>query len=166
MKVLEAASKKVFRLVIVAAIALAVSANFASIVAPPAQAADHSIDIKNFAFTPSSITISSGDSVTWTNDDTTTHTVTGTDWGSGDLAPGATFTHTFAANGSYAYHCSIHPFMTGTVVVGGSSSPPPTSTPHKTLLPAALLAVLIAVAVIVVVALIAVLMLKGRSKKS
>jgi len=77
-----------------------------------------SVEIKDFAFTPSSVEIAVGDSVTWTNNDPATHTVTG-DGGidSGDLAQGQTYSHPFDAAGTYSYKCSIHPNMTGTVTV-------------------------------------------------
>ncbi|MPV87830.1 cupredoxin domain-containing protein [Georgenia ruanii] len=76
------------------------------------------VQIKNFAFAPASQTVAAGQTVTWTNDDSTDHTVTADDnsFDSGRLAPGKTFTHTFATAGTYAYHCAIHPNMTGTVV--------------------------------------------------
>ena len=79
----------------------------------------NAVSIANFAFSPASITVKVGDSVTWTNNDSTTHTVTADDnsFSSGDLAPGATFSFTFSKAGTFAYHCSIHPSMTGTVVV-------------------------------------------------
>jgi plastocyanin len=75
--------------------------------------------IKNFAYNPASMTIEAGDTVTWTNDDGVTHTVTADngEFDSGDLAPGKTFSFTFATAGTYPYHCSIHASMHGTVVV-------------------------------------------------
>jgi plastocyanin len=50
-----------------------------------------------------------------------THTITGDDkaWDSGPVTPGASFSMTFTQPGTYAYHCSFHPFMHGTVVVTG-----------------------------------------------
>jgi plastocyanin len=77
------------------------------------------VEIKNFSFSPASLTVKAGDTVTWTNNDTATHTVTADDnsFTSSDLAPGASFKHTFAKAGTVAYHCSIHPSMTATVVV-------------------------------------------------
>lgn len=73
---------------------------------------------KGFAFSPSSISIKVGESVTWTNEDSAMHAVTG-DGGidSGNLATGESYTKTFDAAGTYAYKCSIHPSMTGEVVV-------------------------------------------------
>jgi plastocyanin len=78
------------------------------------------VTISNFQFNPSTLTINIGDSVTWLNQDTTTHTTTSTSpngpW-NGTLAPGASFTQTFSKEGSYTYLCSLHPSMTGSVVV-------------------------------------------------
>ena len=74
---------------------------------------------KGFAFDPATVTIKAGESVTWTNQDGTTHTVTADngEFDSSQLANGATFTFKFDKAGTYPYHCSIHPTMTGTVVV-------------------------------------------------
>jgi plastocyanin len=84
-------------------------------------AADH-IDIKNFAFHPASLTVKPGSTVTVTNDDQTTHTVTATgskDFDTGDIAPGKTMTFTAPkATGSHPYICTIHTFMKGTLTVG------------------------------------------------
>jgi plastocyanin len=81
-----------------------------------------SIDIKNMMFTPSQITVAKGGSVTWTNNDSTTHTVVDdlSNVGgpaSGNIAPGSTYSFTFTKTGSFQYHCSIHPSMRGTIVV-------------------------------------------------
>ncbi len=75
--------------------------------------------IQNFSFQPASLTVSVGTTVTWTNKDSTHHTVTADD-GSFDskaLATGATFSQTFTKAGTYAYHCAIHPSMKATIVV-------------------------------------------------
>ena len=75
--------------------------------------------MKSMAFDPASVTIKAGESVTWTNQDSATHTVVGDDdeFQSGDLANGASFSFTFDKAGTYTYHCGIHPSMKGTVVV-------------------------------------------------
>jgi plastocyanin len=75
--------------------------------------------MKNTAFDPATVTIKAGDSVTWTNQDPMNHTVIADngEFKSSDLGQGATFTFKFDKAGTYPYHCSIHPSMTGTVVV-------------------------------------------------
>lgn len=82
-----------------------------------------SVDIRGFAFVPPGITVSSGTTVTWTNRDPTSHTVTsssappGQAFDSGFLAQGGSFSLTFTVPGTYQYFCQPHPFMTGTVTV-------------------------------------------------
>lgn len=77
-----------------------------------------SVSISNFAFSPDTVDVAVGDTVTWTNDDSVAHTVVG-DGGiqSGDLAQGDTYSKKFDSAGTFSYRCSIHPSMTGTVVV-------------------------------------------------
>jgi amicyanin len=79
------------------------------------------VHIKNFAFSPATITVKSGATVVWTNDDSIEHDVTfdGGAIASSTLAHNDTFSHTFTTQGTYNYICSIHPFMHGTVVVTG-----------------------------------------------
>lgn len=81
----------------------------------------HSVSINNFAFSPASLTINKGDTVVWTNMQSgTPHTVTsdsGSELGSGQLSTGSSYSHTFNTAGTFAYHCSIHPTMHGTVIV-------------------------------------------------
>jgi plastocyanin len=88
---------------------------------PPAASAGGStaVEMKGLAFDPTTLTVPTGSKVTWSNNDTTAHTVTFDDGSadSGNLAVGATFDHTFAAAGTFAYHCTIHSFMKGTVTV-------------------------------------------------
>ena len=86
---------------------------------PSAAAAGTTASIIDFGFSPSSITIKVGSSVTWTNTGNATHTVTADDgsFDSGSVTSGATFSHTFATAGTFAFHCAIHPGMKGTVVV-------------------------------------------------
>jgi plastocyanin len=84
----------------------------------PAQG-ESAVTIANFAFQPASLQIAAGTTVTWTNADSTAHTVTSDEgaFDAGPLAPGASFTQTFDIPGTYTYHCQIHHFMTGTIVV-------------------------------------------------
>ena len=79
----------------------------------------NNISIKNFAFSVSTLTVSSGTAVKWTNNDATAHTVTADDssFNSGELASGQSYTHTFDSTGTFAYHCTYHPMMTASVVV-------------------------------------------------
>lgn len=85
--------------------------------ATPGATGGVAVAIKNFAFSPSKLTVKVGDKVTFTNNDSTTHTVTGDGFSSGDIAPGASWTNTFSKAGTFAYHCSIHPTMTGSITV-------------------------------------------------
>jgi plastocyanin len=80
-----------------------------------------SITINNFAFSPADITIKKGTNVTWTNKDSVAHTVQETDGKngpkSGSLSQNDTYSFTYNETGTFKYHCSIHPDMTGTVTV-------------------------------------------------
>lgn len=86
-----------------------------------APMATNAVTIQNFAFSPHDITVKKGTTVTWTNKDSTTHTVTETDGqvgpDSGNLVSGKSYSFTFNAIGTFHYHCSIHPEMLGTVKV-------------------------------------------------
>ena len=79
----------------------------------------HYIDIQGFAYSPSSITINVGDTIVWTNYDSASHTVTSNDgtFDSGGISTGSTFSFTFTNAGTFNYHCSPHPNMTGSVTV-------------------------------------------------
>jgi plastocyanin len=83
--------------------------------------ATDSVTIKDLAFSPQNITVKKGTKVTWTNQDSTSHTVTETDGKNGPssstLSNGQSYSFTFNETGTFAYHCSIHNEMTGTVVV-------------------------------------------------
>lgn len=78
------------------------------------------VDIKNFAYSPSTITIPVGGTITWTNNDSTFHTVTAQDrkvLQSGTMKPGASYTQTFKTAGTYEYFCEFHANMKGTIIV-------------------------------------------------
>lgn len=86
----------------------------------PNSTTTSTVTIKNFGFGPAAIAISKGTTVTWTNDDSVTHTVTadsGTGPNSGDITPGGSYSYTFTTAGIYHYHCTIHTEMTGVVTV-------------------------------------------------
>jgi plastocyanin len=115
-------------LIVLAATALLVGAVIALVderdEPPPAAAGSAgatAVTISDFSFTPADLTVSVGDTVTWTNDDDFAHTVTSSDglFDSGDLAGGQTFEFTFTEPGRYPYVCNIHPNMTATVTVEG-----------------------------------------------
>jgi plastocyanin len=117
-----------------AILAIALGALALSFGSDTARAADETVIIDNFAFSPATVTIQVGDTVTWSNMDDTAHTATADDasWDSGNLAPGATFPHTFTQAGTFTYHCEIHPTMTGTVVVEQAGETPTTTSTATT----------------------------------
>jgi len=86
-----------------------------------AEASAETIEVKidNFTFAPQQITVKAGDTVTWTNGDDIPHTVTSKTqaFRSKAMDTDDKFSFTFATPGSYGYFCSLHPHMTGTVVV-------------------------------------------------
>jgi plastocyanin len=89
-----------------------------------AAAGDPADTISDFKFTPGTITVHVGDTVTWTNNGPTDHTATANDgsFNTGTLKKGQSASHTFTKTGTFAYICSIHPFMKGTIVVDASTS--------------------------------------------
>ncbi len=100
----------------------------------------HTISIQNFAFTPLVITVQTGDTITWVNNDQALHTVVSSDTGpldSGDLSNGQSYSYTFTTAGTYDYICSIHPFMLHgqIVVVQGLAVTPPVVIPPPTVSP-------------------------------
>jgi plastocyanin len=90
---------------------------------PAPAVAGTQISIKGFAFNPGQPSVTKGATITWTNEDTATHTVTsgvpGTPTGKFDqrLESGKTFSFTFADAGTYEFFCNIHNSMRGTVTV-------------------------------------------------
>jgi len=77
------------------------------------------VEIVDFAYSPQTVTVAAGGKVTWRNEDADDHTVTLDDgsFDSGDIAEGKLKSESFKSPGSFAYHCEIHPEMTGTVEV-------------------------------------------------
>jgi LPXTG-motif cell wall-anchored protein len=77
-----------------------------------------------FRFSPSSVTVGVGETVTWINNGSAPegHNVAGDGLGSPTLHDGQSYSHTFTSSGTFSYICSIHPFMKGTVIVQGTTS--------------------------------------------
>jgi plastocyanin len=95
------------------------------------------VEIQDFQFSPDTLEVSVGTTVTWTNAGQATHTVTADDgtFDSGELNPGDDFSFTFDEAGEFTYHCDIHPRMQGTIVVtgeaAGNATEEPTAKPTK-----------------------------------
>lgn len=104
-----------------------------SATATPAPAGPGSVNIVDFAFSPSGLTVAAGTSVRWVNVGSKKHTVTADDasFDSGLLSAGDAFTRTFSTAGTFSYYCDLHPEMTGSVTVtgtgGGSATPSATA---------------------------------------
>lgn len=77
----------------------------------------NTVVIQNYAFNPSTITISKGTTITWTNEDSSPHALKSDIFESETLNNGDSFTYTFNDAGTFEYICSIHPSMKGTIVV-------------------------------------------------
>ena len=111
-----------------AALAVAVFAAAATLPAASARAAETEVKIEvkidNFAFAPQRIVVQAGTTVTWTNADDAPHTVVSTTklFKSSALDTEDKFSFTFATPGTYEYFCSLHPHMTGTVVVEAAAA--------------------------------------------
>ncbi len=105
--------------------------------APTARAATAAVTISDFQFTPATVTVNQGDTVTWTNNGPSIHTATSDTgvWDSGVLNVGASYSYTFSTPGTYAYHCSIHPSMLGTVIVTAATTSTPTASPAASATP-------------------------------
>ena len=86
----------------------------------PVKASTAKVVIDNFSFSPKTFTVPAGATVTWTNHDNAPHVVTSADdqfKKSPVLKTGQRFSNTFATAGTYSYFCSIHPRMTGKIIV-------------------------------------------------
>ena len=94
-------------------------AGIALLAATVIAGADETITISGFAFKPATLTVKAGTTVVWVNDDAAPHIVAdkASKFRSGTLAKGGKFSQTFAAAGTIDYFCSLHPSMTGKIVV-------------------------------------------------
>jgi plastocyanin len=112
------------------ALAAAASLSLALLAVPApdrARAATHAVTISDFSFAPATLTITAGDTVTWTNQDPVAHTATSTGgaFDSGTMEQGESFSLTFADPGTYDYLCTPHPTMTGRIIVVAAPAAPP-----------------------------------------
>jgi plastocyanin len=109
---------------VAALLAATVLAAAATLPAASARAAETEVKIDNFAFAPQRIVVQAGTTVTWTNADDAPHTVASSSkvFKSGALDTEDKFSFTFATPGTYEYFCSLHPHMTGTVVVEAAAA--------------------------------------------
>ena len=84
------------------------------------EVAPKAVSIKNFAYAPADLTVAKGTTVEFTNGDSTNHTATATDasvFDTGTIAPGKTKSIVLDKSGTFAFFCSFHPFMKGTITV-------------------------------------------------
>jgi plastocyanin len=105
---------------IAAALGAATAPLVATIILPAgAQNAPVAVGIDNFTFNPQTLTVKAGATVTWTNKDDIPHTVAAVNrqFKSKALDTDDGYTFTVTTPGTYAYFCSLHPHMTGTIVV-------------------------------------------------
>jgi plastocyanin len=109
-------------------IVIAGVAAFQLLAATPALAEDVAVKIDNFTFGPQELRVKAGTTVTWTNSDDIPHTVVSpNNFRSKVLDTDGRYSFTFTTLGTYKYFCSLHPHMTGTVIVEaatGSTTPP------------------------------------------
>ncbi|MFI5887026.1 plastocyanin/azurin family copper-binding protein [Streptomyces sp. NPDC051554] len=110
----------------------------AALVLPAAMAqaaTTHQVVMSGYAFSPRSLTITAGDTVTWVNEDQAPHNVKTTSGPasvqSAMLSKGATFSHTFTTPGTYGYECTVHPGMTAMLVVQAAAAPTVHPTRHQ-----------------------------------
>jgi plastocyanin len=101
----------------------------AAVMAAPTGGEDTTVKIHNFTFAPQRVTVKAGTTVTWTNEDDIPHTVASATkaFKSKTLDTDDNFSFKFTTAGVYEYFCSLHPHMTGTIVVepGTGSNPLP-----------------------------------------
>jgi plastocyanin len=105
---------------------------------PLGSAATAHVSIVDFGYSPATITVTVGTTVTWTNTGTVIHSVTA-DGGAFDsspscptgpcINPGSAFSHVFATAGTFTYHCRVHSNMHGTVIVQAAAAPTTTTQP-------------------------------------
>jgi plastocyanin len=88
-------------------------------VVPKSTTMSSEVAISNFSYMPNELQVKVGTTVMWTNNDSVNHTVTADNgaFDSGPFDKGATYSFTFNEAGTFSYHCTIHPKMTGVITV-------------------------------------------------
>jgi plastocyanin len=136
--------------IVIGLLSLVAALGASHVSAPDVRGAEHAVQVAGFAFGPTTLTVSVGDTVTWSNADSAAHTVSAENgaFDSGNLDEGQAFSLTFDAPGTYIYRCDYHSEMTGTIVVqaaaatenaaptSAASSPPAAGHQPDTALPA------------------------------
>jgi plastocyanin len=106
-------------LTLVVAAAVPVSQGAIASQGGPAQISrTRGVDISHFEFHPHTLAVAKGTKVVFSNSSGTTHTATGSGFDTGRIKPGHAAAVSFEQKGTFSYHCKIHPFMHGKVVVG------------------------------------------------
>jgi plastocyanin len=106
-------------IMILSAVLLAGSSGCSAAKITTTTVSGNSVNIANFTFVPGTLTVNAGTTVTWTNSDSTDHHVV-SDTGvfdSGVMSANSTYSFTFSNTGNFPYHCSIHTYMKGTIIV-------------------------------------------------
>lgn len=83
----------------------------------PSAVDTNAINIQNFAFSPATITVKKGTTVTWTNNDSAPHQIKSATFNSSQLNKGQTYSFTFNDTGTFDYSCAIHPSMLGKIII-------------------------------------------------
>jgi plastocyanin len=104
-------------LIAIAALAVAALQGGRAVGATAAASGAKSVDINHFAFHPPTLRVKRGAEVAFTNSSNTTHTASSGSFDTKRIAPGATVTVRFGSKGTFVYHCKIHPFRKGKIVV-------------------------------------------------
>lgn len=86
------------------------------------------VHMTNYAFKPQTLSVQTGQTVVFQNDDDVTHNVTADAFKSGDIAGGKSWKYTFDKAGDYSYVCTYHPGMSGTITVSDAA---PASAPER-----------------------------------
>ena len=116
----KSCKKLIFAALILSVVVFSGCVGYGSTGGTQTSAAPNSVNIQDFAFAPSTMTIKVGTTITWTNMDSAPHTVvsnSGSEISSETLSNGQKYSHTFNTPGTFAYHCGVHTSMKGTIIV-------------------------------------------------